>query len=94
MSDAVFYRKGIGDDDKAIADTKYFIDTFGTKKPTEAADAAFSLTSIYEKQGDNDAVIKHLARLHPHVGHQGWRGQARHRARQDRPDPVAPVAAR
>lgn len=60
MSDAVFYRKGIGDDDKAIADTKYFIDTFGKKKPSEAANAAFSLTSIYEKRGDNDAVIKHL----------------------------------
>jgi tetratricopeptide (TPR) repeat protein len=60
MSDAVFYRKGIGDDDKAIADTKYFVDTFGKKKPAEAANAAFSLTSIYEKRGDNDAVIKHL----------------------------------
>ncbi len=60
MSDAVFYRKGIGDDDKAIADTKYFIDTFGKKKPTEAANAAFSLVSIDEKRGDNDAVIKHL----------------------------------
>ena len=33
MSDAVFYRKGIGDDDKAIDDTKYFIKTFGQKKP-------------------------------------------------------------
>jgi tetratricopeptide (TPR) repeat protein len=60
MSDAVFYRKGIGDDDKAIADTKYFIDTFGKKKPSEAANAAFSLVSIDEKRGDNDAVIKHL----------------------------------
>lgn len=60
MSDAVFYRKGIGDDDKAIADTKYFVDTFGKKKASEAANAAFSLTSIYEKRGDNDAVIKHL----------------------------------
>ena len=60
MSDAVFYRKGIGDDAKAIEDTKYFIKTFGTKKPAEAANAAFSLTSIYEKQGDKDAVIKHL----------------------------------
>jgi tetratricopeptide (TPR) repeat protein len=60
MSNAVFYRKGIGDDDKAIADTKYFVDTFGRKKPQEAAGAAFSLVSIYEKRGDNDAVIKAL----------------------------------
>jgi len=60
MSDAVFYRKGIGDDAKAIEDTKYYIKTFGKKMPGEAANAAFSLTSIYEKQGDKDAVIKHL----------------------------------
>lgn len=60
MSDAVFYRKGIGDDAKAIDDTKYYIKTFGTKLPAEAANASFSLTSIYEKQGDKDAVIKHL----------------------------------
>lgn len=60
MSDAVFYRKGIGDDAKAIENTKYFVRTFGKTKPAEAASAAFSLTSIYEKQGDGDAVIKHL----------------------------------
>jgi tetratricopeptide (TPR) repeat protein len=60
MSNAVFYRKGIGDDAKAIADTKYFIDTFGKKRPQDAANAMFSLTSVYEKTGDGDAVIKHL----------------------------------
>ncbi|MCE9575217.1 MAG: tetratricopeptide repeat protein [Deltaproteobacteria bacterium] len=60
MSDAVFYRKGIGDDDKAIADTKFFIDTFGKKNKKDAADAFFSETSIYEKRGDNDKVISHL----------------------------------
>ncbi|MGH9887283.1 MAG: tetratricopeptide repeat protein, partial [bacterium] len=60
MSNAVFFRKGIGDDAKAIDDTKYFIGTFGPKKPQEAANAMFSMTSIYEKQGDGDALIKHL----------------------------------
>jgi tetratricopeptide (TPR) repeat protein len=60
MSDAVFYRKGIGEDTKAIENTKYFIKTFGTKKPQEAANAMFSMTGIYEKQGDGDGVIKHL----------------------------------
>jgi tetratricopeptide (TPR) repeat protein len=60
MSDAVFYRKGIGDDAKAIENTKYFIKTFGKKNPKEAANAAFSLTTVYEKQGDKDAVVKHL----------------------------------
>ncbi len=60
MSDAVFYRKGLGDDAKAIEDTKYFVKQFGQKKISDAANAEFSLTSVYEKQGDGDAVIKHL----------------------------------
>jgi TolA-binding protein len=71
MSDAVFYRKGIGDDAKAIANTKFFIETFGKKKPTEAANAMFSLTTIYEKQGDKDAVIKHLREYIARFGNQG-----------------------
>lgn len=58
MSDAVFYRKGIGDDAKAIDDTKYFVKTFGKTKPQEAANAMFSLTSIYEKQVDQ-AIAEH-----------------------------------
>ncbi|MBK7538092.1 MAG: tetratricopeptide repeat protein [Myxococcales bacterium] len=60
MSEAVFYRKGIGDDAKAIDNTKFFIKTFGNKDPEKAADAFFSLTAVYEKQGDGDQVIKHL----------------------------------
>ncbi len=60
LSDAVFYRKGIGDDDKAIADTNFFIKQYKRKKPKQAAAADYSLTSIYEKQGDNDKVVKHL----------------------------------
>jgi tetratricopeptide (TPR) repeat protein len=60
MSDAVFFRKGIGQDDKAIDNTKFFIKTFGAKKPQEAANAHFSLTTVFEKQGDGDAVVKHL----------------------------------
>ena len=49
MNDAVLYRKGLGDDQKAIDDTKYFIKTFGPKNAADAANASFSLTSIYEK---------------------------------------------
>ena len=71
MSEAVFFRKGIGDDAKAIDDTKYFIKTFGPKKPQEAAGAMFSLTGIYEKQGDGDAVIKHLREYLHQFGEKG-----------------------
>jgi tetratricopeptide (TPR) repeat protein len=71
MNDAVFFRKGIGDDAKAIEDTKYFIKTFGIKKPQEAANAMFSLTGIYEKQADGDAVIKHLREYIHQFGERG-----------------------
>ncbi|HEY4242631.1 MAG TPA: tetratricopeptide repeat protein [Kofleriaceae bacterium] len=60
MSDAVFFRKGIGDDAKAIEDTKYFIRTFGTKKPQEASNAAYSLISIAEKTGNKDDITKQI----------------------------------
>ncbi len=61
MNDAVFYRKGIGDDDKAIEDTNLFISKFGTGKKgaPDGAAAYFSLASIYEKRGDLDVVVDH-----------------------------------
>ncbi|MDB4956108.1 MAG: Tetratricopeptide repeat protein [Myxococcales bacterium] len=86
MSDAVFYRKGIGDDDKAIADTAYFIKTFGTKKLADAANADFSLTTVYEKHvetaKDNekanaqDQVIKHLREYLHQFGDKGGADRA------------------
>src|SRR5215475_13464171 len=71
MSEAVFFRKGIGDDTKAIDDTKYFVKMFSQKKPQEAANAMFGLTGVYEKQGDGDAVIKHLREYIHQFGDRG-----------------------
>ncbi|NJM90758.1 MAG: tetratricopeptide repeat protein [Myxococcales bacterium] len=85
MSSAVFYRKGIGDDGKAIEDTKFFIKTFGSKNPDKAADAFFSLTTVYEKDRDsknrtrerrkyedaNAQVIKHLRQYISQYGKKG-----------------------
>jgi tetratricopeptide (TPR) repeat protein len=71
MNDAVFYRKGIGDDEKAIQDTNYFIKTFGGKKQDDAAAAYFSITSIYEKQGNDDEVVQHLRNYIKKYGKQG-----------------------
>ena len=59
LSDAVGFRKGIGDDAQAIADTQAFVRKFGAQKPAEAATAFWSLGAIYEKQGDLDAQIRH-----------------------------------
>ncbi len=71
ISDAVYYRKAIGDDDNAIEDTKYFIKVYGTKQPREAANAHFSLTAIYEKRGDSDSVVKHLREYIRQYGSRG-----------------------
>ena len=60
LSDAVGFRKGVGDDAQAIADTQTFVRKFGAKKPAEAATAFWSLGAIYEKQNDLDAQIRHL----------------------------------
>lgn len=71
LSDAVFYRKGIGDDDLAIADTEYFIKQYGKKKIKEASAAMFSLTTIYEKLNDDAKVVSHLRRYLRTYGPQG-----------------------
>ena len=71
MSEAVFFRKGIGDDAKAIEDTKYFVKMFSQKKPQDAAGAMFALTGVYEKQGDGDVVIKHLREYIRQFGDRG-----------------------
>jgi tetratricopeptide (TPR) repeat protein len=60
LSDAVQFRKGVGDDAKAIADTRLFIKQFGARRPAEAATAHFSLIAIYEKQGDLEQLARHL----------------------------------
>src|SRR5262249_4692565 len=71
LNDAVLYRKGLGDDQKAIKDTKDFVKTFGTKNAQDAANASFSRTSIYEKGPDKDAVIKHLREYLHEFGGKG-----------------------
>lgn len=71
MSNAVFYRKGIGDDDKAIEDTEFFIKKYGSKKTDEASAALFGMTAIYEKRGDRKMVVKHLERYLKQFGKKG-----------------------
>ena len=72
MNDAVFYRKGAGQDEQAIADTAYFIKTFAKRQPAVAAAAFFGLGAIYEKRGDRDAIVAHYrAYLQRHRDHGG-----------------------
>ncbi len=62
LSDAVQYRKGLGDDKKAIADTATFVAKYQASKTgiIDAAAAQWSLTAVLEKPNDRPAMIRHL----------------------------------
>ncbi len=60
LSDAVTFRKGVGDDAQAIADTQMFVARFGAAHPAQAAEASWTLAAIYDKQGDLEHVASHL----------------------------------
>jgi len=59
LSDAVLYRKGTGDDARAIEDTMTFVRLFGVKRRAEAAAAFWSIGAILEKQGELEKVGAH-----------------------------------
>lgn len=71
LSNAVFFRKGIGDDQQAIADTEFFVKQYEKKLPAEAAAAHFSMVSIFEKQKKYDDVVKHLNAYLKRFGSKG-----------------------
>lgn len=72
-SDAIYYRRALGDDDKVVQQTKYFVRTFGSKRPAEAAAATFALTAVYEKRGDHQATLAHLQDYIRQFGAKGGR---------------------
>jgi len=73
LANAVFYRKGIGQDDKAIKDIEFFVKQYGKNKKhvQEAAAALYGMTGIYEKAGNEDKVVKHLRRYLKELGSKG-----------------------
>jgi tetratricopeptide (TPR) repeat protein len=73
LGNAVTYRKGIGDDKKAIENIEFFVKQYKSKLKKEAADALFGMVGIYEKQGNQDAVVKHLNRYVKEMGGTGGR---------------------
>lgn len=62
LSDAVQFRKGLGDDKKAIADTATYVAKYQSSKSgvADAAAAQWSLTAVLDKQNDRPAMIRHL----------------------------------
>jgi TolA-binding protein len=73
LQNAVTYRKGIGDDKSAIADIEYFVKQYKNKLKKEAADALWGLAGIYEKQGNQEMVVKALERYLKEMGSRGGR---------------------
>ena len=75
LSQAVTYRKGIGDDAQAIKNTEFFVKQYRRKQRQETAEALFSMTAIYEKQGKTEKVVSHLKRYLKEYGSKGGRGR-------------------
>jgi TolA-binding protein len=60
QSQAVFFRKGVGDDDTALKDTDYYVKEYNSKQPADAAAAFYSMAGIYEKNRKYDDLVTHL----------------------------------
>ena len=71
ISQAVAYRKGLGDDAQAIKDTEYYVKQFRKKDKKATAEALYSMHYIYEKQGKIEKVISHLKRYIKQYGKSG-----------------------
>jgi tetratricopeptide (TPR) repeat protein len=59
LQNATFFRLGLGDEQKAVADAKLFQKNYERKLPRETSQVFYSLGSIYERQKDWKKVIEH-----------------------------------
>ena len=73
LQNAVTYRKGIGDDKAAIADIEFFVKQYKNKMKKDSADALWGLVGIYEKQGNQEMLVKALERYLKEMGGKGGR---------------------
>jgi hypothetical protein len=71
LSQAVFFRKGVGHDEDALDDTKDFVKLYMGKQPAEAANAFFSMAGIYEKNRKYDDLVDHLGEYLKRFGTKG-----------------------
>lgn len=61
LQNAVFFRLGLGDEEKAVADAKLFERNYHKKFARETSQVVYSLGSIYERQEDWKKVVKHYS---------------------------------
>lgn len=59
LQNAVFFRLGLGDEEKAVADAELFQRSYQRKLPRETSQVFYSLGSIYERQQNWQKVIAH-----------------------------------
>ena len=59
LQNAVFFRLGLGDEVKAVADAELFQRSYQRKLPRETSQVFYSLGSIYERQANWQKVIAH-----------------------------------
>lgn len=59
LQDAVFFRLGVGDDQKAADDAKLYERNYAKKYPRETSQVIYSMASIYERQNDWNKVAEH-----------------------------------
>ena len=63
LRDAVFFRLGLSDDTKAIADAELFEKNYRRRMPIETARVVFSVSSIYVRRKQWDALISYDERF-------------------------------
>jgi tetratricopeptide (TPR) repeat protein len=71
LNNAVLYRRGLGQDQQAIENVRFFIRQYGRQRPQQAADAMFTIAEIYEKRGEMDELVNHLQAYLRDWGRQG-----------------------
>lgn len=71
LSNAVFFRKGSGDDQQALDNTDYYVKLYIKKNPADAATAFFSMSGIFEKNRKYDDLVRHLDEYLKRFGAKG-----------------------
>jgi tetratricopeptide (TPR) repeat protein len=70
LQDAVFFRLGLGDDEKALEDAKIYEKNYAKKYPRETSQVVYSLASIYERTSNWEQVAKHYQEYLKKYGRQ------------------------
>jgi tetratricopeptide (TPR) repeat protein len=61
LQNAVFFRLGLGNEEKAVEDAKLFDNNYRKRYPREVSQVNYSLGSIYERQGNWKKAIDHYS---------------------------------